>query len=70
MNNLMSNFSGLALSRMEMKSIKGGACWSHQSGQVGMGGPHSSAESASITAGAGGNYCCDSGCNTASWYGK
>ncbi len=26
MNNLMSNFSGLALSRMEMKKVKGGMC--------------------------------------------
>lgn len=62
----MSNFSGLALSRMEMKSIKGGTCY------VGGGGG-----SPTTCAGAkqckqdiannwGTNYCC-SNCNKASW---
>jgi hypothetical protein len=68
MNNLMENFSGLAMSRMEMKKVTGGTCFSHQAGQIGFGGPHKNWSAASKTAGAGGNYCCDSGCKSASWF--
>ena len=65
MNNLMSNFSGLALSRMEMKKVTGGCMIiSGSTGKVG--GPYKDANSASKAAGAGGHYCC-TGCASASW---
>ena len=35
MNNLMSNFSGLAMSRVEMKKVKGGQTWHCQCNGVG-----------------------------------
>jgi hypothetical protein len=68
MNNLMSNFSGLEMSRMEMKKVKGGQCYYKNSGS---GGGNSTCANASDCAGAvsdgwGSNYCCSS-CGTATW---
>lgn len=66
MNNLLSNFSGLALSRMEMKKVKGGQCY------YGGDGGHPSTCSglkdcqSAVADGWGPNYCCDS-CSTATW---
>lgn len=66
MNNLMSNFSGLALTRTEMKKVRGGQCY--------YGGGGSSPSTCSgeadcrqaIKDGWGTNYCCSS-CGTATW---
>ncbi len=67
MKSLVS-FAGSSLSRTEMKNVKGGACWSYTASGT-FGGPHSSADSASKTAGAGGRWCCTD-CKTASWWPK
>ena len=64
MNNLMSNFSGLAMSRMEMKKVTGGCMAMNSNGTVM--GPFSSGTRASIAAGAGGHWCCAS-CGSVNW---
>jgi hypothetical protein len=62
MNNLMSNFSGLALTRMEMKKVTGG-CYAQAAG------PNQSMSknaAQSYAATHGGHYCCSS-CGKATW---
>lgn len=63
MNNLMSNFSGLALSRMEMKKVTGGCSAQGSNGQVTT---CSQADCQAIAADSGGHWCCAS-CGSASW---
>jgi hypothetical protein len=63
MNNLMSNFSGLALSRIEMKNVTGGCGYRCGSGSTYTGMSKSSAQSfASSCAswGQSGHWCCAS----------
>jgi hypothetical protein len=65
MNNLMENFSGLAMSRMEMKKVTGGECFAitaNNKFKTGL----ANKTAASTAAGAGGHYCC-TGCSKASW---
>ena len=61
----MSNFSGLALSRMEMKKVTGGVCLAEAAGPSQSGFSSLSAAKAYATK-HGGHYCCAS-CGTASW---
>ena len=63
MNNLMSNFSGLALSRMEMKKVTGGCSAQGSNGQTTT---CSKKDCQAIASSSGGNWCCAS-CGTATW---
>jgi hypothetical protein len=65
MNNLMSNFSGLALSRMEMKNVVGGCSAQTSSGGEVTG--LSRQDAIAFANAAGTHYCCQS-CDSASWH--
>ncbi|MEA5259752.1 hypothetical protein VB264_18290 [Arcicella aquatica] len=67
MNNLMSKFSGLALTRTEMKKVKGGQCY--YGGGSGNATPYPCSglnDCKQAAADWGTNYCCSS-CGSASW---
>lgn len=61
----MSNFSGLALTRMEMKKVTGGCSVSTTSGGSVSG--YSKADAKAHAANTGGNYCCASCGSTKTW---
>jgi len=67
MKNLISNFSGFAMSRMEMKKVKGGQCY-YNAGSSGQQPTCNGIQDCkqAVADGWGTNYCCDS-CSTASW---
>ena len=65
MNNLMSNFSGLALSRMEMKKVTGGCSVETASGGSVSG--YSAADAAAHAKNTGLHYCCASCGSTKTW---
>ena len=64
----MSNFSGLALSRMEMKKVTGGCTIQTVGGGQSPGG-YTFAEAQASAQMWGTHFCCDS-CETATWYHK
>lgn len=64
MQNLMSNFSGLALTRIEMKNVIGGCSAQTASGEVtGL----SRQDAIAFANAVGTHYCCQS-CDSASWH--
>ena len=65
MNNLMSKFSGLALTRMEMKKITGGCYVQTSSGAVG---GLSKKDAIAFSSSSGTHWCCT--CSNASWMPK
>jgi hypothetical protein len=63
--NGLANFSGFALTRAEMKNVKGGQCYIRDGSQVYPCNDLQDCKSA-VANGWGQNYCC-SGCSSASW---
>jgi hypothetical protein len=66
MQNLMSNFSELALSRMEMKKVTGGECRVETASGGSVGG-YSQADAIAHSANSGYHYCCASCGHTTTW---